>query len=209
MDTPQGYLLVVEDTLDILNLLDTTLKFKGYRVITARNGREALDAIEKEHPSLIITDILMPQMDGFSMVHKLRIEPKTRNIPVVFLSATYVLPEDKEFALTLGVTRFIEKPVALDTFLPAIAEMLSQDAPAFEPLNEFDFYEGYRKRLEIKLKHKKIQIARDEHLMATLSEEQKKSIKANMQTAINERDEVQHLLDEINDRLENISKPDK
>jgi len=206
MDTSQGYLLVVEDTPDILKLLETTLKFKGYRVITARNGEEALESVQREFPALIITDILMPKMDGFSLVHRLRIEPETRNIPVIFLSATYVLPEDKEFALTLGVTRFIEKPVALDVFLPIISELLAQNTPAFEPLNEFAFYNGYRKRLEIKLKHKNTQIARDEHLLATLSGEEKKSIKTNMQLALNERAEVQHLLDEINERLESIKK---
>ena len=207
MDTSQGYLLVVEDIPDILNLLDTTLKFKGYRVITARNGEEAMEVIQNEHPDLVITDILMPKMDGFSLVHRIRIDPKTRDIPVVFLSATYVLPEDKEFALTLGATRFIEKPVALDVFLPVIAELLSQDAPAFEPLNEFDFYDGYRKRLETKLKHKNIQIARDEHLLGTLPEEERKSIKINLSHSISERDEIHHLLDEINEQLEHIDKP--
>jgi len=206
MDKPQGYLLVVEDIPDILSLLETTLTFKGYRVITARNGLEALEVIQKERPALVITDILMPKMDGFSLVHRLRIEPKTRDIPVIFLSATYVLPEDKEFALTLGVTRFIEKPVALDTFLPTIEELLSERAPVFEPINEFDFYDGYRKRLETKLKHKNIQIARDEHLLETLPEEEKQSIKANLHQARDERTEIQHLLEEINERLENIDK---
>ena len=80
MDKSQDYLLVVEDIPDILNLLDTTLKFKGYRVVTARNGEEALEAIESEHPALIITDILMPKMDGFSLVHRLRIDPQ----PAIF-----------------------------------------------------------------------------------------------------------------------------
>jgi len=205
MTKPQGYLLVVEDIPDILKLLETTLTFKGYRVITARNGVEALEVIQKERPALIITDILMPKMDGFSLVHRLRIDPKTRNIPVVFLSATYVLPEDKEFALTLGVTRFIEKPVALDTFLPIIDELLAQSTPAFKPIDEFDFYDGYRKRLEIKLKHKNTQITRDEHLLGTLPEEEKQSIKANLHQAMNERAEIQHLLEEIKERFENIA----
>ncbi len=203
----QNYLLVVEDIPDILNLLDTTLKFKGYRVLTARNGEEALEVIQKERPALVITDILMPKMDGFSLVHRLRIDPKTRDIPVLFLSATYVLPEDKEFALTLGVTRFMEKPVDLATFLPIIAELLSQDTTTFEPLNEFDFYDGYRKRLETKLKHKNTQIARDEHLLSTLSGEEKKSFDINLRLVISEREEIQHLLDQITEQLENLAKP--
>ncbi|HET9907322.1 MAG TPA: response regulator, partial [Anaerolineales bacterium] len=88
MEAPKGYLLVVEDIPDILKLLEATLTFKGYRVVTAKNGEEALAAIERERPLLVVTDILMPKMDGFSLVHRLRINPDTRNIPVVFLSAT-------------------------------------------------------------------------------------------------------------------------
>ena len=155
MSTKTGYLLVVEDIPDILNLLEATLKFKGYRVVTARNGEEALEIIHKDLPDLVIADILMPKMDGFSMVHRLRINPETRRIPVVFLSATYVAPEDKAFALSLGATRFIEKPVDLPTFLPVIEKLLQQGVHTpVEPLNEYAFYEGYRKRLEIKLSQK-------------------------------------------------------
>lgn len=207
MDTEQGYLLVVEDIPDILKLLDATLKFKGYRVVTARNGQEALEAIQRERPALIITDILMPRMDGFSLVHRLRINPETRDIPVVFLTATYVAPEDKAFAMTIGVSRFIEKPVNFEQFLPTIDEILSKGAPVpLEPLNELDFYEGYRKRLEKKLNQKMTQIARAEHLIETLSEEEKPSFKVSMHQAINERDEIQHLLDEIHDHLDKITK---
>jgi len=205
----QGYLLVVDDVPDILELLETTLKFKGYRVATARNGQEALEVIQREHPALIIADILMPRMDGFSLVHRLRLDPNTRDIPVIFLSATYVAPEDRAFALTIGVTRFIEKPVDLESFLPMLAEYLKHGTPAaLEPLNDFDFYVGYRKRLEAKLKQKSIQIVRDEHLLESLSEAEKPSFEASLHLTISERDEIQKLIDQITDRLENNSKPE-
>jgi len=207
MNTGQGYLLVVEDIPDILKLLDATLKFKGYRVVTAQNGQEALDAIQRERPAMVITDILMPKMDGFSLVHRLRINPETRDIPVIFLTATYVAPEDKAFALTIGVSRFIEKPVDFDQFLPTVAEIMAKGAPApLETLNELDFYEGYRKRLEEKLNQKMTQIVRGEHLLKTLSEEEQRTIKASLHQAINEREEIQHLLDEIHELLEKITK---
>jgi len=207
MNTGQGYLLVVEDIPDILKLLDATLKFKGYRVVTAQNGQEALDAIQRERPAMIITDILMPKMDGFSLVHRLRIDPETRDIPVIFLTATYVAPEDKAFALTIGVSRFIEKPVDFDQFLPTVAEIMAKGAPApLETLNELDFYEGYRKRLEEKLNQKMTQIVRGEHLLKTISEEEQRTIKASLHQAINEREEIQHLLDEIHELLEKITK---
>ena len=209
METQQGYLLVVEDIPDILKLLKATLEFKGYRVVTAREGIEALEAIKQERPAMIITDILMPKMDGFNLVHRLRINPETRDIPVVFLSATYVAPEDKAFAITLGVTRFIEKPVDFEKFLPAISELLAAGAAStLEPLNEREFYEGYRKRLESKLLHKNTQIARAEHLLETISEEEKPSFNASLHQALNERKEIQLLLDEIHEVLENRNKPE-
>ena len=207
MDTSKGYLLVVEDIPDILRLLEATLTFKGHRVVTARNGEEAMEAIERERPALVITDILMPKMDGFNLVHRLRINPETREIPVVFLSATYVAPEDKAFALTIGVTHFIEKPVALDKFVPLIEKILMQGTHApTEPINESDFYDGYRKRLEIKLNQKNIQIARDERLLASLSEEEKASFQASLQQAVSEREEIKQLLDQIREQLEKSSK---
>ena len=209
MSAQQGYLLVVDDVPDILELLDAMLKFKGYRVLTARNGQEALACIEQERPALIIADILMPKMDGFTLVNRLRLNPQTRDIPVVFLSATYVAPEDKAFALTIGVTRFIEKPVDVESFLPMIAEYLKQDPPAaLEPLNEYDFYTGYRKRLEVKLKQKNTQIARDQHLLGTLSESERPSFEASLHQTISERDEMQHLISQIRELLENKAKPE-
>jgi len=205
MNTPQGYLLVVEDVSDILVLLNETLKFKGYRVITARNGVEALEQIDKEHPALIITDILMPKMDGFSLVHRLRLDPKTRNIPIIFLSATYVAPEDKAFALTIGVTRFIEKPVDLENFFPVIDELLVQKETAIpELLDEVGFYDGYRKRLESKLKHKNTQIARDENLLKTLTGGERASFEASLRQSKTEREEIQQLLEQIRDRLDEL-----
>ncbi len=209
MSAQQGYLLVVDDVPDILELLDAMLKFKGYRVVTARNGQEALEVIEQERPALIIADILMPKMDGFSLVNRLRLNPQTRDIPVIFLSATYVAPEDKAFARTIGVTRFIEKPVDVESFLPMIAEYLAQDAPAsLEPLNEHDFYTGYRKRLEAKLKQKNIQIARDQHLLGTLSEAERLSFEASLHQTMSDRDEMQHLISQIRELLENKAKPE-
>ncbi|GAB4448342.1 MAG: hypothetical protein OHK0041_08720 [Anaerolineales bacterium] len=211
MTTPShqtGYLLVVEDVPDILTLLVATLKFKGYRVETATNGVEALELIQKERPALIITDILMPKMDGFSLVHRLRLDPSTRNIPVIFLSATYVAPEDKEFAHTIGVTRFIEKPVDMERFFPEIDSLLASKTEETKPLDELQFYEGYKKRLEAKLKHKNTQIARDQHLFETLDESQRQAFKASMQAAIRERDEIQTLLNEIREKIAALSNSD-
>jgi len=209
MSLERGYLLVVEDVPDILQLLDTTLKFKGYQVVTAVNGQEALETIKRERPAMVITDILMPKLDGFSLVHRLRLDPETRDIPVVFLSATYVAPEDKTFAEIIGVTHFIEKPIDFEAFLPVIEQLLTQAVPPiFEPLDEIEFYDGYRKRLEAKLRQKNIQITRDEHLLMTLPEKEQATFKASIQVTISERTGIQKLLEKVYKQLDSQSRSD-
>lgn len=206
MNTGQDYLLIVEDDLDILKLLDATLTFKGYRVITAHNGKEALEVIQVKHPAIVITDIMMPRLDGFGLVHRLRIHSETRDIPVVFITATYVAAEDREFALNIGATRFIQKPVDLEKFLSTIAELLKQGTPpAIEPIKEFHFYDGYRKRLEIKLDQKIKQIAREEHLLRTHSDEEDQFLQASLRQAIREQEELKLLLDQVYEQLEKYS----
>lgn len=202
-----GYVLIVEDVPDILRLLEETLKFKGYTAVTAYNGQEALEIIHRQRPALVITDIMMPKLDGFGLVHRLRINPETRDIPVIFLTATYVALEDKAFALNIGATRFIEKPVNFERFLETIRELLTQGAPVPTPtMSEAEFYEGYRQRLEQKLKQKNTQIARDERLLTTISENEKSTFRASLKMATNERDELQRLLSELQIRIENTPK---
>ena len=199
MNIPYGPILVVEDVPHVLKLLAITLRFKGYPVVTATNGEEALEKIDEEHPALVITDILMPKMDGFALVHKLRTTPETHQIPVIFLSATYITPEDQEFALSLGAVKFLEKPVDTEEFLLTIAEVLTQGPSTVPPpLSEEDFYQGYRERLESKLKHKNQQINRTERLLRTLPEEQRPTFESLLAEAKAHREEIQHELDNLN-----------
>jgi DNA-binding response OmpR family regulator len=208
MSARPGYLLIVEDDPDILKLLETMLTLRGYRVVTASNGKEGLEAVQREHPALVIADIMMPKLDGFGLVHRLRINPETRQIPVIFITATYVTPEDHEFALSIGVTRFIQKPVDLEMFLEMIAELLQRGKEgAMEPLKEFSFYEGYRIRLEAKLAQKNKQIARDESLLETHLDQDDQFLQASLRRAIGEREELKLLLDQVYDHLAKFAKP--
>jgi len=202
-----GPILVVEDIPNVLELLEVTLRFKGYPVMSARNGAEALDVIDNERPAMVITDILMPRMDGYALVQKLRTNPKTRGIPVVFLSATYITPEDKAFALSLGAVRFLEKPVDTEEFLLTIAEILTSGPPTMpEPMSDDEFYQGYRERLEAKLRHKNTQIARTERLLPTLPSEQRPSFEALLSEARQHRDEIQEELDQLYKLLAQVDK---
>ena len=209
MNALNGYLLIVEDDSDIRALLDTTLRFRGYRVATANNGREGLELIQKEQPILVIADIMMPQLDGFGLVHRLRIHPQTRMIPVMFITATYVAPEDRVFALRIGATRFIQKPVDLDVFLKIVEELIGQGPHTVpEPLDEFKFYDGYRERLEAKLDERAKQIARDQYLLNKQPDAHDQDMKASLRHAVRESEELKLLLVEIHKQLQRISRPE-
>lgn len=199
MTVPYGPILIVEDIPNILELLEVTLQFKGYPVITARNGQEALERTQREHPALVITDILMPKLDGYQLTQKLRTNPKTRHIPIIFLSATFVTPEDKEFALKLGATRFLEKPVDTADLLLTVAEVLTigHDSTHPHPLTESAFYHGYRERLESKLRQKNAQITRTERLLETLPDSQKPAFFALLEDTSEQRNHIQEELDQL------------
>lgn len=196
-------LLVVEDVPNILELLDVTLRFKGYPVITAGNGEEALAIIPNQKPALVITDIMMPRMDGYTLAYNLRRNPETSHIPIIFLSATYVTPEDKDFAMSLGAVRFMEKPVDTEDFLLTVAEVLTNPKGALSPpMDKQQFLDGYRRRLEVKLGHKNAQIVRNERLLNTLPDSLKKSFEDMLQDNYAQRDQIQYELDEIYTRIE-------
>lgn len=206
MNIPYGPILVVEDVQNILDLLQVTLRFKGYPVIAARNGQEALEAIAQQIPALVITDILMPKMDGFALVYRLRTNPATHRVPIIFLSATYITPEDKNFALNLGAVRFLEKPVDTEEFLLTVAEVLTAGPVSMPaPMNTQQFYKGYCDRLENKLRHKIGQIQRTERLLATLPEEQRPAFVELLDDARTHRAEIQKELDELYHLLEQFN----
>ncbi len=203
MSVPYGPVLIVEDIPNVLELLEVTLRFKGYPVATARDGEEALEHIAKERPALVVTDILMPKLDGYALAYRLRTDPTTKDIPIIFISATYVTQEDKHFAMELGAARFIEKPIDIEEFLLTVAELLTQgpeETP--EPISGQRFYQGYRERLENKLRHKNMQITRTERLIATLPVSQRPAFEALLQQAMRDRDEIQAELNQVYSILE-------
>jgi CheY-like chemotaxis protein len=159
-----GPILIVEDIAQVRELLEMQLQLKGYRVVGASDGQEALEKLAQEKPAVVVSDILMPRMDGFALAHALRKTPQTAHIPIVFLSATYVSAEDERFALNLGALRFLPKPVDADQLFLAVADALTGQAKplAGATMSERDFYFGYRQRLESKLRQKAQQIGRNQ-----------------------------------------------
>src|SRR5579862_9568974 len=118
-------ILIVDDLSPNRQLLVTLLGFHGHRPIEAANGREGLAAARAEHPDLVITDVLMPEMDGYELVRQLRLDPATSGIPVVFYTAHYGEREARALALSSGVCSVITKPAESAEVLTIVDRVLS------------------------------------------------------------------------------------
>lgn len=114
-------ILVVEDDKHVRKLMNAVLKREGYEVVTAGNGREALEVLEVQHIDLIILDIMMPEMDGYEFAEELK-EADNR-IPILMATAKQ-LPEDKKKGFRLGTDDYMTKPVDTEEMLLRIQALL-------------------------------------------------------------------------------------
>jgi two-component system OmpR family response regulator len=120
-DTPAFRLLVVDDEPDIVELLSASLRFAGYDVASAANGKEALDLAQTFRPDLVLLDVMMPGIDGFTVLSRLRGEG--HQVPVLFLTARDAT-DDKVRGLTTGADDYVTKPFSLSEVLARIGAIL-------------------------------------------------------------------------------------
>lgn len=113
-------ILIVDDKDENRYLLQALLQGSGYEVFTAVHGADALEKARQDPPDLIITDILMPVMDGFALCRAWMKDERLQSIPLIFYTATYTDERDREFALSLGARHFIVKPAEPDDFMAVI-----------------------------------------------------------------------------------------
>nr|WP_205208152.1 MULTISPECIES: response regulator transcription factor [unclassified Arthrobacter] len=123
---PEAKLLVVDDEPNIRELLSTSLRFAGFDVVAAANGREALAAAETHNPDLAVLDVMLPDMDGFTVTRRLR--AAGRHFPVVFLTARDDT-DDKVTGLTVGGDDYVTKPFSLDEVVARIRAVLRRTQP--------------------------------------------------------------------------------
>jgi two-component system, OmpR family, response regulator len=117
--------LVVDDELNITELVSLGLRYEGFDVSTARDGREALRAIRDFKPELVILDVTMPDIDGFEVVRRMRAEGLW--MPVIFLTARDAT-EDKIAGLTVGGDDYLAKPFSLDELIARVRAMVRRNS---------------------------------------------------------------------------------
>ena len=117
---PMAMILVVDDEEPVVDLLTDILEDQGYRVLTAHNGRVALQLAQEQHPDLIISDVMMPYLDGIELTRRLRAGNGTRKMPVILMSAA-MSPD----LAACGADDFISKPFAIDHIDDLVAHYLN------------------------------------------------------------------------------------
>lgn len=168
-------ILIVDDNDRNRYLLRAMLTSHGYRVMEASNGVEALSLARSDPPDLIVSDILMPQMDGFALCSEWQRDARLRIIPFVFYTATYTDPRDEELAMKLGAARFMVKPVDEDLFMSTIHEVVANHAagdlrPSAPSEDGPAIYRMYNESLIRKLEDKMEQLVESEARFRRLAE---------------------------------------
>lgn len=121
---PKSTILIVDDNPDKLGLLEAAFSLAGYNVTTATDGDEALTAIESYQPDLVITDVMMPRMNGYELAQRIRANPLTKFIPVIMQTAASKRIEDLRRASEVGALGYITDPTDLDLMLARTRTLL-------------------------------------------------------------------------------------
>ena len=160
-------ILVVDDNKDNIRLLEIMLKGSSYNVVSATDGIEALEKLRADGFDIIVSDILMPGMDGFQLCRECKEDEELKDIPFVFYTATYTDGKDEAFALSLGGDRFVRKPMEPDEFIEMV-QGLVRDAERDKITNkkplleeEKEVFKPYSERLVTRLERKILTLAEE------------------------------------------------
>lgn len=191
-------ILIVDDKSNDRYMLEKLLKGYGYDVVSASNGAEAIEIARKKIPDMIITDIMMPVMDGFALCNEWKKDEKLKNIPFIFYTATYTSAKDEEFALNIGSDRFIVKPQDPENLVAKLHEVIEEYrsgklVASTHPLGEeMEFFKKYNEVLFKKLETKMVEVRKlneslEEQVKERTRELNKKNAELNAKNAELER----------------------
>ncbi|MEO5733186.1 MAG: response regulator, partial [Rubrivivax sp.] len=121
--------MVVDDSLTVRRITQRLLLREGYRVVTAKDGLDALERLAEERPAVLLSDIEMPRMDGFDLLRNVRADPRLAGLPVVMITSR-IAQKHRDHAFELGVDHYLGKPYSEDELLHWVARHVDADIPA-------------------------------------------------------------------------------
>lgn len=194
-------ILTVDDSVTNQMLIKAQLEKAGHHVIQAADGLEALEKLNQGSIDIVITDLLMPNMDGFSLCYRIRSFPQYKTISVIIYSATHISPEDKRLAVACGADIFLEKNGRATELLDNI-HRLRQDVmikiPTLkQPPEEVQILKQYSALLVSKLEEKNRELTEKVGELETFKT-----------TSVNRENQVIELRKEVNALCKQLGKPE-
>jgi len=161
-------LVIVDDTAINRKLLRVKLEAEGHSTIEAADGIEALQVLANEKVDGVISDILMPRMDGYRLCNEIRASEKLCDLPFVFYTSTFVSPVDEQMARDVGADSYLTKPASIETILAAVCDAVASKhgAPVPGALNEIEVLKVYSDRLVTKLEENNVELERELRMSA-------------------------------------------
>lgn len=151
-------ILIVDDTPLNLKLLCAQLEAENHEVLTAKDGVDALDLLDLQSVDAVISDILMPRMDGYRLCFEMRRQERLKHLPFIIYSATYTSPGDEKLALDVGADKYLKKPASVETLVAALHEVVRLPPERHlilkEMIPDLDLLKEYSQQLVIKLEEK-------------------------------------------------------
>jgi len=153
-------LLIVDDHPTNLKLLRAQLESEGHAVFEAHDGVDALALLNRQRVDAVISDILMPRMDGYRLCHEIRKHGRLHDLPIILYTSTYNSPSDEKLALDVGADKFLKKPASVETIFAALHEVsaMPHAAPQPKALQEVEVLKEYSERLVFKLEERNTEL---------------------------------------------------
>jgi CheY-like chemotaxis protein len=154
-------LVIVDDIATNRELLRERFEAAGHTTFEAADGIEALQILTREKVDAVVSDILMPRMDGYRLCYEIRTNDRLRDLPIVIYTSTYNSPSDEKLAINLGADKYLQKPAPFETILIAVHEAITMQhtTPRPEVWQEVEVLKEYSDRLVTKLEERNIELA--------------------------------------------------
>jgi len=153
--------LIVDDIETNRKVVRVAFEAEGHSTLEAADGVEALQILNREKVDAVLSDILMPRMDGYRLCHEIRSNERLRDLPIVLYTSTYTSPADEKLSLSVGADGYLKKPAPFQTILAALQQAIAMPhaVPRPEAWHEVEVLKEYSDRLVSKLEQRNIALA--------------------------------------------------